>query len=461
MKLSWAAYIAGVKEFHNTEMEAAMSMLMARSRLLTRSASSAVAEIVASNQTILRRIWGRRWLLATIAVVLAGLAFWDGVSAWHGLTALAMILVATGLIPSSLAQDGSPAPALPDNGGKPSFEDLVAAIPDPVIVLDANLAVRHFNRKAREIIPNLRVSEALTYALRVPELIDAIRGALEAGGSRQIEYSERVPVDRVMEAQISTIAANGRIDFVVIVLRDVTQRQRVEQMRVDFVANASHELRTPLASLLGFVETLQGPARNDAAAREKFLDIMRAQANRMSRLIDDLLSLSRIELNAHVQPDNPVDLNLVVSHVADTLGPLARDRGVELSIDRRVPALEVRGERDELIRVFENLVENAIKYGASGGRVEVTLDSVPKPQGKGVDAVVTVRDHGPGIEAEHVPRLTERFYRVDAAKSREKGGTGLGLAIVKHIVARHRGRLGIESVPGEGTTFSVKIDQIS
>jgi two-component system phosphate regulon sensor histidine kinase PhoR len=247
---------------------------------------------------------------------------------------------------------------------------------------------------------------------------------------------------------------------VVIVLRDVTQRQRVEQMRVDFVANASHELRTPLASLLGFVETLQGPARNDPAAREKFLDIMRAQANRMSRLIDDLLSLSRIELNAHVQPDKPVDLNMVVGHVADTLGPLAHDRSVVLSVDKRVPALEVRGERDELIRVFENLVENAIKYGASGGRVEITLDSVPKPQGKGLDAVVTVRDFGPGIEAEHVPRLTERFYRVDAAKSREKGGTGLGLAIVKHIVARHRGRLGIESVPGEGTVFSVKIDQI-
>ncbi|GLS22347.1 two-component sensor histidine kinase [Labrys miyagiensis] len=414
-----------------------------------------------SNQTIMHRIWGRRWLVAAIALVLAVLALWDGISAWHGVAALAMIIAAAGLVPPTIAQDGNSMPVHPDNGGKPSFEDLVAAIPDPVIVLDANLAVRFFNRKARDIIPNLRISEALTYALRVPELIDAIRAALDAGGSRQIEYSERVPVDRMVEAQISTITGpSGRTDFVVIVLRDVTQRQRVEQMRVDFVANASHELRTPLASLLGFVETLQGPARNDPVAREKFLDIMRAQANRMSRLIDDLLSLSRIELNAHVQPDKPVDLNMVVGHVADTLGPLAHDRGVVLSVDKRIPSLEVRGERDELIRVFENLVENAIKYGASGGRVEVILDSIPKPQGKGLDAVVTVRDFGPGIEAEHVPRLTERFYRVDAAKSREKGGTGLGLAIVKHIVARHRGRLGIESVPGEGTVFSVKIDQI-
>jgi two-component system phosphate regulon sensor histidine kinase PhoR len=438
-----------------------MSMVIGRSRLLTKLVLSGVADPVGSNQNILHRIWGRRWLVATIAFVLIALSLWDGINPWHGLIAFAMIMAATGLFPSTGLQEGTSLPALPDTGDKPSFEDLVAAIPDPVIVLDADLAVRYFNRRARDIIPNLRISEALTYALRVPELIDAIRSAHETGASKQIEYSERVPVDRMVEAQISTIAGkSGRTDFVVIVLRDVTQRQRVEQMRVDFVANASHELRTPLASLLGFVETLQGPARNDPAAREKFLDIMRAQANRMSRLIDDLLSLSRIELNAHVQPDKPVDLNMVVGHVADTLGPLAHDRSVVLSVDKRVPALEVRGERDELIRVFENLVENAIKYGASGGRVEITLDSVPKPQGKGLDAVVTVRDFGPGIEAEHVPRLTERFYRVDAAKSREKGGTGLGLAIVKHIVARHRGRLGIESVPGEGTVFSVKIDQI-
>jgi two-component system phosphate regulon sensor histidine kinase PhoR len=438
-----------------------MSMVMERSWLLTKLAWSGVADPVGSNRNILNRIWSRRWLVLSIAVLLAALVLWDGANPWHGLLIFAMIVAATGTIPSTGGHDGSIQPALPEGSGKPSFDDLVMAIPDPVIVLDSALAVRYFNRRARDIVPNLRISEALTYALRVPELVDAIRSALDTGASRQIEYSERVPIDRVIEAQISTIAGeNGRTAFVVIVLRDVTQRHRVEQMRVDFVANASHELRTPLASLLGFVETLQGPARNDAAAREKFLDIMRSQANRMSRLIDDLLSLSRIELNAHVQPDKPVELGAVVGHVADTLGPLAQDRSVTLSVDKRVPMLEVRGERDELIRVFENLVENAIKYGASGGKVEVILDSLPKPQGKGREAVVTVRDYGPGIEAEHVPRLTERFYRVDAAKSREKGGTGLGLAIVKHIVARHRGRLGIESVPGESTVFSVRIDQI-
>jgi two-component system phosphate regulon sensor histidine kinase PhoR len=438
-----------------------MSMALELSRHLTKRARRAVAWDVGFNQIFLRHVWARRWLLAATAFMLGMLVVWDGASLWHGLVGWVMVVAVAGFVPrTGLSDDGVPPPP-PGDGGKPSFEALVAAIPDPVIVLDANLAVRHFNRNARDIVPNLRVSEALTYALRVPDLIDAIRSAVETGNSRMIEYSERVPVDRAVEAQISIIAGpTGRAEFVVIVLRDVTQRQRIEQMRVDFVANASHELRTPLASLLGFVETLQGPARNDAAAREKFLDIMRAQANRMSRLIDDLLSLSRIELNAHVRPDKPIDLNMVVGHVADTLAPLAQERGVALTVDKTLPALEVAGERDELIRVFENLVENAIKYGASGGKVEVTLASQPSPRGKSKEAVVTVRDYGPGIEAEHVPRLTERFYRVDVAKSREKGGTGLGLAIVKHIVARHRGRLVIESVPGEGASFSVRIDQI-
>jgi len=247
---------------------------------------------------------------------------------------------------------------------------------------------------------------------------------------------------------------------VVIMLRDLTQARRVEQMRVDFIANASHELRTPLASLLGFVETLQGPARNDAVAREKFLAIMRAQATRMSRLIDDLLSLSRIELNAHVRPDKPVDLVPIVGHIADTLAPLALERGVTVTIEKQAETLNVLGERDELIRVFENLVENAIKYGASGGLVEITLAAHARPGGRAEEVVVTIRDHGPGIPAEHVPRLTERFYRVDVAQSRDKGGTGLGLAIVKHIVARHRGRLTIESEVGEGSAFSVRLDRL-
>ena len=226
-------------------------------------------------------------------------------------------------------------------------------------------------------------------------------------------------------------------------------------MRVDFVANASHELRTPLASLLGFVETLQGPAREDEAARRKFLSIMREQAQRMSRLVDDLLSLSRIEQHLHVRPDTPVDLVGILRHIIDTLSPMAYDKNVTLKIEAPASVI-VAGDRDELLRVAENLIENAIKYGAADAMTaKKDVDIVIRANG--AQAYLSVRDYGPGIALEHLPRLTERFYRVDAGQSRAKGGTGLGLAIVKHIVARHGGRLNIESKPGEGATFSVAL----
>jgi two-component system phosphate regulon sensor histidine kinase PhoR len=224
-------------------------------------------------------------------------------------------------------------------------------------------------------------------------------------------------------------------------------------MRADFVANASHELRTPLAALSGFIETLQGSARDDAKARERFLPIMQEQARRMARLIDDLLSLSRIELNAHRRPDTPVDLVPIVRQVADGLQTLARDRGVTVHIDA-ANAMRVPGDRDELVRVFENLVENALKYGAAGKRVDIGFSEGESPEGE-QEARISVRDYGPGIAPEHVPRLTERFYRVDVRESRAQGGTGLGLALVKHILNRHHGRLLIESMPGAGATFTI------
>ncbi|MBO0753300.1 MAG: hypothetical protein J2P53_14375, partial [Bradyrhizobiaceae bacterium] len=224
----------------------------------------------------------------------------------------------------------------------------------------------------------------------------------------------------------------------------------------DFVANASHELRTPLASLSGFIETLQGPARNDCASRDRFLAIMKEQATRMARLIDDLLSLSRIEQKVHIHPDTAIDLVMIVNEVTDSLLPLARERDVEIKITDRTDSLDVLGDRDELIRVFENLIENALKYGASGKRVDITLSCDPAI-GEPRDAVASVRDYGPGIAPEHLPRLTERFYRVDIGESRAQGGTGLGLALVKHILNRHRGRLMIDSTPGSGANFSVRL----
>jgi len=261
-----------------------------------------------------------------------------------------------------------------------------------------------------------------------------------------------LPSPRFSEAFISpvTLAQPGRAGIVVLTVHDLTPIRRVEEMRADFVANVSHELRTPLAALTGFIETLQGPARDDPAVRERFLGIMQAQAWRMARLIDDLLSLSRIELRAHQRPDTLVDLVPIVRLVADGLQTLARDRDVAVEITAPAEPLMVPGDRDELTRLFENLIENGLKYGASGKRVEITI----APDGKG-EARVSVRDHGPGIAAEHLPRLTERFYRADVGESRAQGGTGLGLALVKHILNRHHGRLSIDSKVGEGATFTV------
>jgi len=247
-------------------------------------------------------------------------------------------------------------------------------------------------------------------------------------------------------------------DFVLMTFHDLTPLRRVEEMRADFVANASHELRTPLAALLGFIETLQGSAREDSKARARFLAIMQEQARRMARLIDDLLSLSRIELNAHRRPDTPVGLAPIVRQVADGLETLARDRGVTVNIDN-ANAMSVLGDHDELVRVFENLVENALKYGAAGRRVDIKLGQGSSAEGE-PEAQVSVRDYGPGIAPEHLPRLTERFYRVDVTESRAQGGTGLGLALVKHILNRHRGRLTIESAPGAGAVFTVHLPTV-
>jgi two-component system, OmpR family, phosphate regulon sensor histidine kinase PhoR len=279
---------------------------------------------------------------------------------------------------------------------------------------------------------------------------------LRAAPHQTVTYYERVPAERWFEARVSPLgltAGNGSPAFLMIHLRDLTEAQRVERMRVDFIANVSHELRTPLASLSGFIETLQGSARDDPQARERFLEVMVQQARRMSRLIDDLISLSRIELRSHMRPETVADLAPVIEHVADTMMPLANEYDVELAIELPGDALMVRGDPDELAQLIQNLVHNALKYGQEGRRVEVLAERRPRPAGKPDRISISVRDYGPGIAEEHLPRLTERFYRVDVASSRDKGGTGLGLAIVKHIVNRHRGQLAIDSTPGKGATF--------
>ncbi|WP_018044947.1 ATP-binding protein [Methylobacterium sp. 88A] len=333
-------------------------------------------------------------------------------------------------------------------------EALLANIPDPVILVDRRSVVIEVNPAARTLLPALKLKHPLSFALRAPDVLDGIEEVLRTGAPLKTLYTTRVPTERAFEVQIGALpmpdGPGGGQPNVVLFLRDLTAARRLEAMRVDFVANASHELRTPLASLLGFIETLQGPAKADAPAREKFLGIMKTQAQRMTRLIDDLLSLSRIELREHVPPTQVVDLGQIARQMVDMQGPLARERGVSITLDAPDATYPVLGERDELARVVENLVENAVKYG--GGNVVVGLERTLRPASGKPQIALSVQDDGPGIAPEHIPRLTERFYRVDVASSRQKGGTGLGLAIVKHIVNRHRGKLVIESEPDRGTT---------
>ena len=325
------------------------------------------------------------------------------------------------------------------------------ALPDPCVLLDHRLVVVHRNAAAQAEFPALAVGSLLTLALRNPTLLNAIEAVRQTGRAQTVELHQSVPNATWHRADIAMLPGEG--DLLALVLRSLTEQKRLEQLRSDFIANASHELRTPLTSLVGFIDTLLGPASKDEGARERFLTIMRQQAGRMSNLIDDLLSLSRIEMRQHMRPTGEVDLARLLREVSEGLEAQAGEAGVRIAMsgDEAV----VTGDRSELYEVFENLIDNAIKYGGDGGRVELAVG----PGRSGYDYAVTVTDHGVGIEAQHVPRLTERFYRVDAESSRKKKGTGLGLAIVKHIVHRHRGLLTIKSKPGEGTRVEVLLSK--
>src|SRR6266536_3322257 len=276
---------------------------------------------------------------------------------------------------------------------------VVAGMPDPAVLLDRAGRVIHLNAAAAQLAPALRKNELAQFALRSPEIISALREAIATTEPRRATYLDHVPVDRWMELIITPVPVptlfGGTDKCMLMTFHDQTPLRRVEEMRADFVANASHELRTPLAALSGFIDTLQGPAREDTSARERFLAIMRAQATRMARLIDDLLSLSRVELNAHVRPETPVELAAIVRQVADALQMLARERGVTIALAVCAEPLLVLADRDELTRVFENLVENALKYGASGKRVDIRLERAETADGRG-EAIVAVRDYGPG-----------------------------------------------------------------
>jgi two-component system phosphate regulon sensor histidine kinase PhoR len=340
--------------------------------------------------------------------------------------------------------------------GRASAADgMIDSLPDPVILVDGTRRIVRANAAAGELLGRTLVGDDMALSLRHPAILTAVSDVLEGrGSSRALEVSFPAPVSRDFTARIVAVPTRGDM-LAVLILHDLTALRRAEQMRVDFVANASHELRTPLTTLIGFIETLQGPAKDDAAAQERFLAIMSAQAARMARLIRDLLSLSQIEMNEHTPPRDLVNLRDVLGTVIDTLHIEAQNASVALRLDAPEDLPRAIGDADELTQVFQNLVDNAIKYGRRDTEVTVAA-RVSGGNERGSPALsVSVTDRGEGIAREHLPRLTERFYRVDSARSRALGGTGLGLAIVKHIVNRHRGSLTIHSVVGQGTTFTV------
>ncbi len=345
-----------------------------------------------------------------------------------------------------------PPGALPAGFGRALLDQMPLAL----VVISPVGRITYGNKAAKRQFPHAKKGDHFATLLRTPAFVDAVNDVIANGGKRKVAFSAGQETKHYYEARIGVLPAGsefGAAEQILVDIEDRTLEHRSDKMRSDFIANASHELRTPLASILGYIETLQGHARDDLKAREKFLKIMHKQASRMQRLVDDLMSLSRIELNAHVRPSTPCNIFDLVREAVAGLKPLEAENHVVL--DCRLPenGPVIPGDRDQLNQVFINLLVNAMKYGNKGETVEIEL--APETPERAGMVGITVRDHGPGIAPKHIERLTERFYRVNAAQSRNKGGTGLGLAIVKHILQRHRGQLQIESVEGRGSEFTV------
>ncbi len=334
---------------------------------------------------------------------------------------------------------------------------ILHVLPDPVLLIDAEKRILAANIAAKNLLGDQIEGRALTIALRHPDILDAVDEVLNGAEQRQIRISLLDSVRRSFDIQIASLTGTTQYEAdAVLIMHDMTAEHNAEQMRADFVANVSHELRSPLSSLVGFIETLRGPARDDESARDRFLEIMDGESKRMARLIDDLLSLSRVEANEHILPEGQVDIGPLLAEIVDSLAARASERQITIELPEKHAHVFATGNRDELTEVFHNLIDNAVKYCPENSRVRINVEEVDRiPDLGGTGIVVTVSDEGEGIPPEHLPRLTERFYRVDRGRSRTMGGTGLGLAIVKHIVNRHRGRLTVDSTLGKGTEFKV------
>ncbi|GIT92104.1 two-component sensor histidine kinase [Jannaschia pagri] len=333
---------------------------------------------------------------------------------------------------------------------------IIDALLEPAMLLDHNGRVAKANEQAHEWFGSWIDQQSYVSVLRQPDLLAPVEDAFghHRTGSARFSHSSGA-VETLFDVTVTPILGAARRSEVLLVFRDVSAKRVEESMRRDFVANVSHELKTPLTAVMGFIETLQGPARRDAAAQDRFLGLMSQETARMNRLVSDLLALSRLEGLTRRRPTDQVDLCAVLREALDTLHPVAEAAAVTIAFEAPDKAM-VLGDRDQLVQIAVNLVENSIKYGARPGQVQISLTYKSRePVLRGPAWAMEVRDDGPGIPPEHLPRLTERFYRVDTGRSREQGGTGLGLSIVKHIVNRHRGRLRIDSREGRGTAMTV------
>ncbi|GEM_PF-108582 len=410
----------------------------------------------------LRRIYARRWVLAVVFATLIVMEITFALPFSAIVTGIAVVTAAAAIVPREGVVRITHLPPEPINGLFPPAQIIAALLrgfPDPAIVLTVSGNVLLLNEKAEEIFLDIKPGRHVSGVIRNPQMLDAVNRAKAGEQAQTVVYTERVPVERHMAATISWVGIEDREaqndPAVLISLRDLTEQERLDQMRADFVAYASHELKTPLASVIGFIETLQGRAKDDPEARERFLDIMLRQAERMSRLIENLLSLSRVEMRAHLKPDTALDLGEVIHHAVQTLEPLASASGISLQVLDFQGDVFVLGDRDEMTQVFQNLIHNALKYGRHGGAVRVRLARLSGDNRSSARIAITVEDDGVGIAAQHLPRLTERFYRVSQGAAAERNGTGLGLAIASQVIARHRGEMKISSKIGDGSAFTV------
>jgi two-component system, OmpR family, phosphate regulon sensor histidine kinase PhoR len=386
---------------------------------------------------------------AAATMLLAG-GGWEGalVSAAAGL--LAMVVLADRAPPATAAVIGEPVPAFDDILHNPDFEGLLEAVSEPMLVSARGKVVRA-NRAALRLLGSHIVGEDVRIAIRHPAAAERLANIAPMAEPVSINLVGLGTREQHWEMRIAPLAGDAGEARRLVHLSNRSGTHAAEKMRVDFVANASHELRTPLAAILGFVETLSDPSiGEDEETRTRFLKIMDGEARRMQRLVDDLMSLSRIEAEKYRPPDSAVDLSALIAEVADVYRQSHGDRGQEVvaTIEPGVPAIQ--GDRAQISQLLHNLVGNSVKYGRAGTPISVGLS-----QGGSHMVRLTVADEGEGIAPDHLPRLTERFYRVDSGRSRAMGGTGLGLAIVKHVVERHRGRLDIASVMGRGTTVTI------